>query len=107
MRHGDLYRVRNPEGDPKHFRVFVIVSRRLLIDSKFSTVICAPVMSSGEGLSTQVSVGMDEGLKHASWIICDGLASVRKSQLTDFVGSLSSAKRGQLDAALAIAIDLR
>jgi mRNA interferase MazF len=106
MKRGELYRVRHPEGDPKHFRVFVIVSRQSVIDSKFSTVVCAPILSGGEGLATQVPVGVDEGLKHCSWIICDGLASVRKSQLSQFVGTLSPLKVAELNRALAIAVDL-
>src|SRR2546421_9517658 len=47
--------------DPKKFRVFVVVSRPVLIDSRFSTVICAPVYSSQHGLSTQVLIGVEEG----------------------------------------------
>ena len=84
-----------------------MVSRQTLIDSRFPTVICAPVYTSGQGLSTQVSVGPDEGLKHASWIVCDNLASVQKSDLTQYVGSLSAAKLVELDLALAMALDLR
>lgn len=67
MKRGDLYRVyKGTERDPKKARVFVIVSRQVLIDSCFSTVICAPVYSVHDGLSTQVEVGIDEGLKHIS-----------------------------------------
>ena len=106
MRRGELYRVFRPGQDPKQYRVFVIVSRQALIDSRFSTVICAPVFSSGEGLSTQVGVGIDEGLKHLSWIMCDNLVSIRKSELTNFVGSLSRSKRMELDQALREALDL-
>ncbi|HDR14315.1 MAG TPA: hypothetical protein ENN79_02280 [Desulfobacteraceae bacterium] len=74
MRRGELYRVMRPSSrDPEKFRVFVIVSRQVLIDSRFSTVICAPVYSSYEGLSTQVQLGINEGLKHDSGIHCDGL----------------------------------
>ena len=79
MRRGELYRVFKPGGDPKRYRTFVIVSRQVLIDSRFSTVVCAPVFSQGEGLSTQVLVGPDEGLKHASWIMADNLVSLRKT----------------------------
>ena len=76
MKRGDLYRVRKASStDPKRFRVFVIVSRQILVNSKFSTVICAPVYSSYDGLSTQVPVGIDEGLKHESSIYCDELVS--------------------------------
>ena len=106
MRRGELYRVFRPGGDPKRYRIFAIVSRQALIDSRFSTVICAPVFTSGEGLSTQLAVGPDEGLKHPSWIMCDNLISMRKSELTNYVGSLSKAKLAELDRALDIALDL-
>ena len=42
MRRGDLYRVRRPPSDPRPARVFVVVSRQVLLDSKFSTAVCAP-----------------------------------------------------------------
>ena len=107
VRRGDLYRVFKPGGgDPKRYRTFVVVSRQALIDSKFPTVLCAPVVSNGEGLATQVSVGMEEGLKHTSWIMCDALTSVRKVDLTNYVGSLSHAKSRELDGALKIALAL-
>ena len=95
-----------PGGDPKQYRIFAIVSRQALIDSRFSTVVCAPIFSSGEGLSTQLAIGPDEGLKHQSWIMCDNLVSMRKAELTNFVGSLSMAKLAELDRALKMALDL-
>jgi len=106
VRRGELYRIFKPGQDPKQYRIFVIVSRQALIDSRFSTVICAPVFSNGEGLSTQVGIGIDEGLKHPSWIMCDNLASIRKSDLTGYVGSLSPGKLEQLNDALKMALDL-
>ena len=106
VKRGELYRVHKPGGDPKQYRVFVIVSRQVLTDSRFSTVICAPVFSSGEGLSTQVAVGPDEGLKHDSWIMCDNLVSLRKTDLTQFLGSISRSKLAELNQALKIALDL-
>jgi mRNA interferase MazF len=106
MRRGDLYRVYKPRGDPKDYRVFAVVSRQVLIDSRFSTVICAPIFSSGQELSTQVAVGVDEGLKHPSWIMCDNLVSLRKSDLTYYVGSVAGDKAVQLSRALKMALDL-
>ena len=106
MTRGDIYRVRDPEDDPKRFRSFVVVSRQSLIDSRFSTVVCAPVFSRGLALETQVSIGINEGMKHESWIVCDNLASIRKSDLRDFVGSLSGAKMVELDHALRVALAL-
>lgn len=106
MKRGELYRVYKPGGDPKQYRTFVVVSRQALIDSRFSTVICAPVFSSGQELSTQVAVGTEEGLKHLSWIMCDNLVSLRKTDLTHYVGSLDSSELRQLNQALAAALGL-
>jgi len=107
MRRGELYRVRKPRGDTKESRVFVVVSRQALLKTGFSTVICAPVYSHGEDLTTQVAVGAAEGLKHASWIMCDNLTSLRRSDLTNYVGSLSPARIQELNRALRSALDLR
>jgi len=109
MRRGEIYRVHYPShdsDDPKLYRCFVVVSRQTLIDSKFSTVICAPIVTRGHGFSTQVPVGIDEGLEHDSWILCDNLVSLRKVQLTRFVGSLTRPKREELDRALKMALAL-
>jgi mRNA interferase MazF len=106
MLRGQLYRVARPGGDPKSSRVFVVVSRQILLDSRFSSAICAPVFTTGQGLSTQVAVGPEEGLKHASWIMCDNLVSLRKSDLTNFVGTLSPAKLVELNRALKMALAL-
>ncbi|HKF02418.1 MAG TPA: type II toxin-antitoxin system PemK/MazF family toxin [Candidatus Sulfotelmatobacter sp.] len=106
MRRGDIYRVHRPEGDPKRHRSFVIVSRQRLIDSAYSTVICAPIFTEGDALSTQVAVGTGEGLRHDSWIVCDNLRSMRKADLTQFVGSLSQVKVEEVDHALRIALAL-
>jgi mRNA interferase MazF len=107
VRRGDFYRVAHPSSrDPKKFRVFVIVSRQALIDSRFSTVVCAPIYTEGHGLSTQVPVGVEEGLKHDSAIHCDELVSLDKLVLTNYVGTLPPEKMTALDAALRKALDL-
>jgi mRNA interferase MazF len=106
VKRGDLYRVYKPHGDPKSHRVFVVVSRQVLIESRFATLICAPVFTNGEALSTQVSVGPDEGLKHPSWIMCDNLVSLRKTDLTQYVGSLTRIKIAELNTALKMALDV-
>jgi mRNA interferase MazF len=107
LKRGDLYRVHKPTSrDPKRFRVFVVVSRQVLIDSKFSTVICAPVYSEYHGLSTQVQIGIEVGLKHDSSIHCDELISLPKSALTQFIGTLSHEKRNKLDQALIAALGI-
>jgi mRNA interferase MazF len=57
-------------------------------------------------LSTQVEIGIEEGLKHDSSIHCDELISIPKSMLTDYVGELSDEKLEALNAALRIALDI-
>jgi len=106
VRRGELYRVAKPAADPKRFRVFVVVSRQVLVDSNFSTVVCAPVYSARYGLSTEVPVGPDEGLRHESSIHCDALVSLSKSVLTQFVGALPGSKIPALDRALVAALSI-
>jgi mRNA interferase MazF len=107
MRRGDIFRVHKPkQDDPKRYGFYIVVSRQDLIDSLFSSVVCAPIYTRGRGLSTQVEVGTSEGLKHDSWIACDNLRSISKSELNQFVASLSRAKLDELNVALAIALDL-
>lgn len=107
MQRGELYLVRKPgTRDPRKQRVFVVVSRQLLIESKFSTVICAPVYSRHDGLSTQVELGAEYGLKHQSSIHCDELVSLPKAMLTHYVGRLDQAQARSLDVALQIALAL-
>jgi mRNA interferase MazF len=107
VKRGELYLVRKPAAqDPRKQRVFVIVSRYALVDSRFSTVICAPVYSRHDGLSTQVRVGTAEGLKQESSIHCDELVSLPKSALTHYVGSLKAITLRELDVALAVSLGL-
>ena len=107
MRRGDLYRVhKGSPHDPRRTRVFAVVSRQVLIDSRFSSVICAPIYSVYDGLSTQVRVGVAEGLKHESSIHCDALVSLPKSLLTDLISALSPRKCEELRAALLAALEL-
>lgn len=106
MKRGDLYRVRRPPDDPKPAWVFVVISRQAVIDSRFSTVVCAPVQTSRGGLATELPVGQEHGLKHASSIHCDGLVSLPKASLTDFVGSLTAPDLAALDDALRIALSV-
>jgi len=95
MKRGEFYLVRKPgTRDPRKQRVFIIVSRQALVASRFSSVICAPVYSQHDELSTQVNVGPEEGLKRDS------------SLLTHYVGSLKRSRLWELDGALAIAVGL-
>jgi mRNA interferase MazF len=108
LRRGELYLVKHPaSSDPKRQRVFVVVSRQALIDSSFSSVVCAPVYTTRAGLATQVEIGAEHGLKHDCSVHCDELVSLAKDRLTNYVGSLTNEKLLELDLALAIALDIR
>jgi mRNA interferase MazF len=107
MRRGAIYRVLKPkQGDPKRYRFYVVVSRQDLLDTSYATVVCAPIYTDGRGLSTQVSLGKAQGLKHDSWICCDNLRSIDRSELKDFVAMLPPDTVKELNTALAIALDL-
>ncbi len=107
MKRGELYRVEKPSKlDPKGFRVFVIVSRQAFIERTYPSIICAPVYSNCNGLSSEVEVGTEEGLKHDSCIRCDELVSLQKSALTNFIGSLSPEKIQELNQALKVALEI-
>ncbi len=112
MKRGELYLVRKPgshdtrKEDPRMQRVFVIASRQALIDSRHSSVVCAPVYSQHDGLSTQVLIGPDEGLKKESSIHCDDLMSLPKSGLTHYLGSLGPETQRRFDEALTVALAL-
>jgi mRNA interferase MazF len=107
VKRGELYLVRKTgTRDPRKQRVFIIVSRQTLIDSRFTSVICAPIYSQHNELSTQVRVGPDDGLKKESSIHCDELVSVPKSLLTNYVGSLKRNRLRELDFALGIALGI-
>ena len=105
MKRGDLYLVnRGSKDDPKKQRVYLVVSRQGVIDTSFSTVICAPVYSRYAGLPTQIEAGVNEGLKHDSSIYCDGLVSIPKSRLTNYIGTLPHDKMEAVNTALRVAL---
>jgi len=107
VKRGELYRVLNPTArDPRKSRVFVVVGRQIVLDSRFSTVVCAPIYSHHDGLSTQVLIGTNEGLKHESSIHCDELISLPKQMLTNYLGTLSPAKIAILNKSLVVALEL-
>ena len=90
MTRGELYRVAHPSSrDPKRSRVFVVVSRQVLIGSHFSTVICAPIYS------------VHDGLKHESSIHCDELVSLPKVSLNKFYWDTAPSENSDTQSSLA------
>lgn len=81
----------------------MIVSRDALIASH-ATVVCAPIYSRYDGLSTQVEVGPAEGLEHDSSVHCDALVSLPRASLTDYIGVLPADRVAALNLALRVAL---
>lgn len=107
MKRGEIYLVARPQGgDPRRSRPYVLVARQEVLDSRFSTVVCAPVYSSHDEIESQVLIGEEHGLKHQSSVHCDNLVSLPKRALTNFVGQLSAEKLRELDRTLAIALGI-
>ena len=105
MKRGEIYLVKHAtRRDPRRRRAFVVVSRQVLIESRFATVVCAPIFTTRAGIGTQLPVGADEGLKHDSAVHCDELVSLPKSILTNYLGTLSSAKMDSLNRSLKVAL---
>ncbi|MCL2722451.1 MAG: type II toxin-antitoxin system PemK/MazF family toxin [Treponema sp.] len=105
MKRGDLYRVyKGNKNDQKDYRVYLVVSRQDVIDNQFPTVICAPILTKYGGLSTQVEVGVDEGMKHDCAVYCDDLFSLPKFILTNYISNLSNTKMEEVNSALRTAL---
>ncbi|MBE7517656.1 MAG: type II toxin-antitoxin system PemK/MazF family toxin [Thermoflexaceae bacterium] len=107
MRRGELYRVSNARaGDPRRNRIFLVVARRDLLESRYPAVACIPAYPAPARVATEVPLGEHEGLKHPSWLRCDDVTGVSRSKLTGYVGSLSGEKMKDVNRALAVALDI-
>lgn len=108
MKRGDIYRsgerLAERGGKPGYY---AIVSRQFIVENEdVSTVVCAPIYSEVLGISTEVVVGVDDGLPHRCAIRCDFLCLMFKSSLRTFTTSLRDEKLADLDQALMAALDL-
>jgi mRNA interferase MazF len=88
---------------PNKRRPVLVLTRQQVIEL-LHWVMVAPVTSTLHGVPSEVLVGVDEGLKHASAVNLDNVQTVQQSQLTKYVGSLGSAKMQEVCRALAIAV---
>ena len=89
-------------GPPDKRRPVLILSRQEVI-ALLDTVIVASITSTRRGSPSEVSVGIDEGLKHDSAVNLDHLNTVDKHRLRNFVGTISPEGMKRVCRALAIA----
>lgn len=108
MTRGEIYRTREPVAERGHKPGFyVVVSRSFIAENDdVSTVVCAPVYSQVLGLTTEVTLGPEDGLPRPCAVRCDFLTLMFKAKLTHFVGKLSARGFVALNRALASALEL-
>ncbi len=94
-----MYRFRPPD----RRRPVLVLTRPSLIEA-LETVAVAAVTSTIRGVPTEIVLGVDEGLKHASCANLTNLFTVRQSDLRQFVGSVAPGKMAAVCAALAVAL---
>jgi mRNA interferase MazF len=84
----------------------VVVLTRELIRPHLTRVTVAPITSTIRGISTEVSVGLANGLEHDSVISCDNIQTIPKVDLGRQLGFLLSWQERELTQAIKIAFDL-
>lgn len=82
----------------------VVVLTRDPLGRYLNSVIVGPVTSTVRGLSTEVAVGPDDGLRVASVINLDNTQLLERSRLRHKIGRIRPATMQQVCDALAVAV---
>ena len=94
-------------GAPAGRRPVCVLTRDAAIEV-LQAVTCAPITRTIRGISSEVEVGVREGLPESSAVSCDNLVTVPKASLDPMaVGVLDLDKQVALDQALRYALDIR
>lgn len=83
----------------------VIVLTRDPMGRYLHSVLAAPVTSTVRGLSTEVSVGPDDGVRHVSVANLDNVQLVDRARLVRRVGAARPGTMHSICAALSTAVD--
>jgi len=100
LRRGEIWQYRFKAPDKR--RPVLVLTRQEVLPL-LNTAMVAPVTSTIRGLPSEITVGVEEGLKHPSAINLDHIQTVEQRRLEHFVGSLSEARMREVCRALAIA----
>jgi mRNA interferase MazF len=84
----------------------VLVLTRELVRPHLARVTVAPITSTIRGLSTEIPVGLDNGLDRPSVVSCDNVVTVPTTALGRQIGRLLPEQEVALTAALHAAFDL-
>ena len=84
----------------------VLVLTREIVRPHMNTVTVAPITSTIRGLSTEVPVGMANGLENPSVVACDHVTTIPKEALGSRIGLLLDDQEHALSDAIHAAFDL-
>jgi len=84
----------------------VLVLTRDLVRPHLTRVTVAPITSTARGLSTEVPVGVRNGLDRPSVVSCDNVVTIPSAALGRQIGRLLPEQEQALTAALHAAFDL-
>jgi len=84
----------------------VLILTREVVRPYLTRVTVAPITSTIRGLSTEVPVGLANGLDHNSVVSCDNIVTVLSSVLGSQIGSLLPSQEAELSTAIHAAFDL-
>lgn len=85
----------------------VVVLTREPVRAGMRRVTVAPITSTIKGLSTEVPLGMDNGLDGSCVASCDNIITIDKSALGRHIGFLLERQESELTAAIVNAFALR
>src|ERR1700722_4978173 len=84
----------------------VLVLTRELVRPHLTTVTVAPITSRIRGLSTEVQVGIGNGLAGPSVVSCENITTIQTAALGGQIGALLDDQEQTLNDAIAAAFDL-
>jgi mRNA interferase MazF len=84
----------------------VLILTRELVRPHLTRVTVAPITSTIRGLSTEVLLGPDNGVHHASVVNCDNIVTIPTSALGRHIGYLFPTQEPALSQAIRSAFDL-
>jgi mRNA interferase MazF len=85
----------------------VLVLTRELVRPHLATVTVAPITTTIRGLSTEVSVGVANGLAGPSVVSCENVTTIPAATLGDQIGVLLENQEQALSDAIVAAFELR
>jgi mRNA interferase MazF len=101
VRRGEIWRYRFRASDKE--RPVLVLTRDEVI-GLLHTVMVAPITSTIRGAPSEVVVGEQEGLRHASAVNLDHVQTVERAHLARYVGTVRADKMTEVCRALAIAV---